>query len=186
MTGVPFGGEREVIFLRDPQGVVWLPPFSWNSINRLECNQPPPDPTFIVYLCKIDKHWRHIRRHTCYVSSSRRLNVSEVSVLRPPYWGFRYDVSAADFFSIVTYESVLGSAPSVAHTHTHTHTAIGQAVTWRSADSRSSAPIDTSSSTEFCVCKDWLSFYCLPTCEISLEMGRPNQGDICCPNWVTE
>ena len=153
MTGVPFGGETEENFLRDPQGVVWLPLFSWNSINRLECNQPPPDPNLTLNLYKIDKHWRHIRRHTCYVSSARSLNVSEVSALRPRYWGFRNDVSGADFFSIVTCESVLCSAPCVAHAHT----AIGQVVTWRFADSRSIAPVDTSSAEEFCVCEDKLT-----------------------------
>jgi len=42
MTGFLFGGERGVFFLRDPQGVVWLPLFSWNSINSLECNEPLP------------------------------------------------------------------------------------------------------------------------------------------------
>jgi hypothetical protein len=42
MTGVSFAGEAWVILLGHPQGVVWLPLFSWNSINRLECNQPLP------------------------------------------------------------------------------------------------------------------------------------------------
>ena len=159
MTGDPFGCETGVIFLRDLQGVVWLPLFSWNSINRPECNNPlPTQPLPCTSTESINTdviHWRH----TCYVSSSRNLNMSEVSFLRPPYWGFRNDVSAADFFS--SRMSLYLVRPLEFPTHIQL---LVRPLPDLSLIQCQSPPIDISSSKEFCVCRDKLTYFLFCSC----------------------